>query len=93
MIQRLSGVGNSYFHIPIIRQNQNRQHVKCDQKTTLFALLGISPDESTQLAQKKNHVTLAIDCSGSMHGQKIEDVKKFGFRCETEPWIRYALYL
>ena len=55
--------------------SQNRQHVKCDQKTTLFALLEISPDESTQLVQKKNHVVLAIDCSGSMYGQKIENAK------------------
>ena len=55
--------------------SQNRQHVKCNQKTTLFALLEISPDESTQLVKKKNHVVLVIDCSGSMHGQKIEDAK------------------
>ena len=54
---------------------QNRQHVKCGQKTTLFALLEIAPDDSTRLVQKRHHVSLVIDCSGSMHGQKIEDAK------------------
>lgn len=58
-----------------LRLSQNRQHVKCGQKTTLFALLEISPDESTQLVQRRRHVTIVIDCSGSMYGKKIEDAK------------------
>ncbi len=58
-----------------LRLVQNRQHVKCGQKTTLFSLLEISPDESTRMVQKKHHVSLVIDCSGSMDGQKIEDAK------------------
>ena len=58
-----------------LRLVQNRQHVKCGQKTTLFVLLEISPEESTQLVQKRRHVSLVIDCSGSMHGKKLDDAK------------------
>ena len=59
-----------------MRLTQNRQHVKCDQKTVLFAQLDISPDESPVLAYKRCHVALVIDCSGSMVGKKIADAKK-----------------
>ena len=55
---------------------QNRQHVKCNQKTVLFASLEISPDDTTKMIQRNHHVALAIDCSGSMDGEKLEDAKE-----------------
>ena len=58
-----------------LRLSQNRQHVKCGQKTTLFALLEVAPDESTRIIQKRKHVALVIDCSGSMDGKKLDDAK------------------
>ncbi len=58
-----------------LRLSQNRQHVKCGQKTTLFVLLDTSSDESTQLVQRRRHVALVIDCSGSMYGKKLDDAK------------------
>ena len=58
-----------------LRLSQNRRHVKCSHKTTLFASLEITPDESTQILQKKRHIALAIDCSTSMCGKKMDDAK------------------
>jgi len=58
-----------------LRLSQNRQHVKCNQKTTLFVLLEITTDESTHVLQKRKHVSLVMDCSGSMHGKKLDDAK------------------
>ena len=55
---------------------QNRQHVKCNQKTVLFASLEISPDDTTKMIQRNHHVALAIDCSGSMDGEKLENAKE-----------------
>ena len=54
---------------------QNRQHVKCNQKTVLFASLEISPDDTTKMIQRNHHVALAIDCSGSMDGEKLENLQ------------------
>ena len=56
--------------------SQNRQHVKCNQKTALFVSVEISPDETTKFIQRNHHVSLAIDCSGSMDGKKIQDAKE-----------------
>lgn len=58
-----------------LRLTQNRQHVKCGQRTTIFALLEVSPDESTQIIQRRHHVALVIDRSGSMDGKKMQDAK------------------
>ena len=58
-----------------LRLTQNRQHVKCGQPSTLFALLDISPDDSTRVIPRRHHVALVIDCSGSMDGKKLEDAK------------------
>ena len=59
-----------------LKLSQNRQHVKCNQKTVLFVSLEISPDETTQFIQRNHHVSLVIDCSGSMDGKKIQDAKE-----------------
>lgn len=58
-----------------LRLSQNRQHVKCNQKTMLFALVEMTADESTQILKKRKHVALVIDCSGSMYGKKMDDAK------------------
>lgn len=54
---------------------QNRRIVQCNKKSGLFVSLEVAPDESTQLIQKTHHVALAIDCSGSMYGDPLEDAK------------------
>ena len=59
-----------------LKLSQNRQHVKCNQKTALFVSVEISPDETTKFIQRSHHVSLAIDCSGSMDGKKIHDAKQ-----------------
>jgi len=59
-----------------LKLSQNRQHIKCNQKTVLFVSLEISPDETTQFIQRNHHVSLVIDCSGSMDGKKIQDAKE-----------------
>ncbi len=58
-----------------LRLSQNRLNVKCNQKDSLFVSVNVSPDESTQLVEKSHHVSLAIDCSGSMYGEPLEDAK------------------
>ena len=35
----------------------------------------MTPDETTKFVQRNHHVSLAIDCSGSMDGKKIQDAK------------------
>ena len=58
-----------------LKLSQNRQHVKCNQKTALFVSIEMTPDETTKFVQRNHHVSLAIDCSGSMDGKKIQDAK------------------
>lgn len=59
-----------------LRLTQNRQHVKCGQKTTIFALAELAADDSTRILDRSKHVSLAIDCSGSMYGKKLDDAKR-----------------
>tara|TARA_B100000676_G_scaffold55443_1_gene54553 strand:+ start:817 stop:2211 length:1395 start_codon:yes stop_codon:yes gene_type:complete len=58
-----------------LKLSQNRLNVKCNQKDVLFVSVELSPDESTQLIEKSHHVSLAIDCSGSMYGEPLDDAK------------------
>ena len=58
-----------------LQLSQNRHIVKCNQKDNIFVSIEVSPDESTQLIQKTHHVSLAIDCSGSMYGEPLDDAK------------------
>ena len=64
-----------------MRLTQNRLHVRCGQKTTLFTQLDITADPSAApLGQRRHHVALAIDCSSSMSGQKIQAAKNTALR-------------
>ena len=42
----------------------------------MFVSLEIEPDDKTVVVQKKHHVSLAIDCSGSMSGEKLDNAKE-----------------
>ncbi len=55
--------------------SQNRRNIKCNQKDSLFVSVNLSLDESTQLIKQSHHVSLAIDCSGSMYGEPLDDAK------------------
>lgn len=54
---------------------QNRRVVQCNKKSGIYVSLEITPDESAQSVQKSHHVALAIDCSGSMYGEPLDDAK------------------
>ena len=59
-----------------IRLEQNRRHIEANRESTVFVEVEISPDQSTQIAQKNHHICLVIDCSGSMEDDmKIEQAK------------------
>lgn len=58
-----------------LKISQNRRNVKCNNKDNLFVSVNLSPDESTQFIQKSHHVSLVIDCSGSMYGEPLDDAK------------------
>ena len=42
----------------------------------MFVSLEIEPDDKTVVVQKKHHVSLTIDCSGSMFGEKLDNAKE-----------------
>ena len=59
-----------------IRLEQSRPFVEANRESTVFVEVEISPDQSTQIAQKNHHICLVIDCSGSMNeDMKIEQAK------------------
>ena len=59
-----------------LRLEQSRRHVEANRESTVFVEVEISPDQSTQIAQKNHHICLVIDCSGSMEDDmKIEQAK------------------
>ncbi|MDA7989959.1 MAG: VWA domain-containing protein [Gammaproteobacteria bacterium] len=58
-----------------LKLTQNRSHVKCGKPNSLFALLDVAPEESAAVKGQKHHISLVIDCSGSMSGEKIENAK------------------
>lgn len=59
-----------------LRLEQSRRHIEANRESTVFVEVEISPDQSTQIAQKNHHICLVIDCSGSMEDDmKIEQAK------------------
>ena len=59
-----------------LRLEQSRRHIEANRESTVFVEVEISPDQSTQIAQKNHHICLVIDCSGSMNeDMKIEQAK------------------
>ena len=59
-----------------LRLEQSRRHIEANRESTVFVQVEISPDQSTQIAQKNHHICLVIDCSGSMEDDmKIEQAK------------------
>lgn len=53
----------------------NRSHVKANYGSVIFASLDIFEDQSTVIKRNLN-ICLAIDCSGSMQGEKIQQAKE-----------------
>ncbi len=54
----------------------NRTHVKSNAGSVVFVGIDLFADESTILQSRNLNICLAIDCSGSMQGEKIERAKE-----------------
>lgn len=54
----------------------NRNHVKSNSGSVVFVAIDLLADQSTVIQKKGLNICLAIDCSGSMHGYKIEQAKE-----------------
>ncbi|MCS5550221.1 MAG: VWA domain-containing protein [Gammaproteobacteria bacterium] len=55
---------------------QDRTHVDSNrEESPVFVQIEISPDENTKIKQVDHHWCLAIDCSTSMDGDKMEQAK------------------
>jgi len=54
----------------------NRTHVKSNAGSVIFVGIDLFADESTILQSRNLNICLAIDCSGSMQGEKIERAKE-----------------
>ena len=59
-----------------LRLEQSRRHIEANRESTVFVEVEISPDQSTQIAQKNHHICLVIDCSGSMNEDMIIEQAK-----------------
>ncbi|MGI0026607.1 MAG: vWA domain-containing protein [Nitrosopumilaceae archaeon] len=53
----------------------NRTHVKANSNSVVFAAIDLLADQSTIVQRRGLNICLAIDCSGSMQGIKIEQAK------------------
>lgn len=54
----------------------NRTHVKSNSGSVIFIGIDLFADQSTILQSRNLNICLAIDCSGSMQGEKIERAKE-----------------
>ena len=54
----------------------NRTHVKTGTDPVVFLTIDLFEDQATVVQPKRLNICLAIDCSGSMHGEKIEQAKQ-----------------
>jgi Mg-chelatase subunit ChlD len=54
----------------------NRTHVKSNSGSVIFIGVDLFADQSTILQSRHLNICLAIDCSGSMQGEKIERAKE-----------------
>jgi len=54
----------------------NRTHVKSNSGSIVFIGIDLFADQSTVLQSRNLNICLAIDCSGSMQGEKIERAKE-----------------
>lgn len=53
----------------------NRTHVKAGSGSVVFVAIDLSADQSTVIQRRGLNICLAIDCSGSMQGIKLEQAK------------------
>jgi len=56
--------------------SSNRSHVKSNSGSIVFVGIDFFADEATVLQSRSLNICLAIDCSGSMQGEKIEQAKE-----------------
>lgn len=56
--------------------SSNRTHVKANSGSVVFVTIDLFEDQSTVVQQQRLNICLAIDCSGSMYGEKIEQAKQ-----------------
>ena len=54
----------------------NRTHVKSNSGSVVFVAVDLFADQSTIIQKRGLNICLAIDCSGSMQGQKIDQAKE-----------------
>jgi len=56
--------------------SSNRTHVIANSGGIVFVAIDFFEDQSTVIQQQRLNICLAIDCSGSMYGEKIEQAKQ-----------------
>ena len=54
----------------------NRTHVQSETEPIVFVAIDLFEDQATVVQPQRLNICLTIDCSGSMHGEKIEQAKQ-----------------
>ena len=71
--QRVYSSNHSILNLKLL---QDRTHIPLDRESPVFVQIEVSPDQTTKIKQRDNHICLVIDCSGSMRDEdKMEQAK------------------
>ena len=54
----------------------NRTHVQSETEPIVFVAIDLFEDQATVVQPQRLNICLTIDCSGSMHGEKIDQAKQ-----------------